>query len=115
VINVVGKAELVPLDRIKTERRRLDGHPFYNLYDLYRIPDSAGSGTIRLRLNQTEEDRAQIAPFNREEYLHAIAQGDADFGRLYGLREDAESGNAMLKLDLPLPLVAIGRAQDPVQ
>lgn len=98
VINVAGDIDLVPLARIRTEQRGAPGS--YRIYNVYRIPESAGGGKVRLRLNQTDEDRTQKPPFNREEYLRAIPQGDPDFDRLFGLREDAESGNAWLKSKL---------------
>ena len=53
-----------------------------------------GSGTVRLRLDQTADDIA--AGFNREEHLRAIPPGDPDHDRLYGRRNDTESGNRLL-------------------
>jgi hypothetical protein len=81
--------------------------PNYRWYALYRVPAQPWcpeGGWVRLRLDETEEDRR--IDFKRCEYLRAIP-GDVDdvneleLRRLYGLRGDAESGNATYDRSLP--------------
>ena len=60
----------------------------------YRLPDHLGGGHGRLRLDQTTDDLER--GFNREEHLRPIPPGDPDHDRLYGRRNDTESGNRLL-------------------
>jgi hypothetical protein len=55
------------------------------------IESFGGGGILRLRLDQTDEDRARN--FNRTEYVSVIPESDKDFAALHGLRQDAESIN----------------------
>jgi hypothetical protein len=58
-----------PLQRLKIERRRnTDGT--WRWYGIYRTPDTHGNGTIRVRLDTTDEDRTR--GFNRCEHLRPI-------------------------------------------
>lgn len=82
---------LTPLSRVKTTRPQLKSGRCYNEY---RVPREHGGGTVRLRLPADAEDHAN--GFNREEHLLAFAAGDPDYDRIYGRRNDAESGNNTL-------------------
>ena len=89
---VDGEPITAPLARVKTERRGRPGaHRFYNVYT---VPTDLGGGTIRLRLDQAEDDVA--TGFNREEHLRAIPPDDPDHAAIYGRRNDTESGNRLL-------------------
>ena len=90
---VDGDPIVTPLPRLKTERRgRADGG--FVLYNVYEVPAQLGGGTVRLRLDQTDEDVAN--GFNREEHLRAIPPDDPDHASIYGRRNDTESGNRLL-------------------
>jgi hypothetical protein len=85
-----GDQNFVELRRIKTTRREdKNGYRFYNLYALPQ------GGTVMVRLDTTDEDRAR--KLNRSENVRAIAPNDADFKRLYARRADAESINRGLE------------------
>jgi hypothetical protein len=82
-----------PLERTKVEpRRNADGT--YRWYGLYTVPDHPGGGTLRVRLDTTDEDRRRT--FNRAEHLRAIPPSDPEYQRLYSRRSDAESINRAL-------------------
>jgi hypothetical protein len=67
-----GEIVLTPLARIKIEsRRNADGT--WRWYGVYAHPSG---GTVRVRLDTTDEDRAR--KFNRSEHLRPIAPGDPD-------------------------------------
>ena len=83
---------LHPLTRTKIPRRR--DKEGWRLYGEYRLADTLGGGTVRLRLDNTTDDVA--TGFNREEHLRSIPPGDPDHDRLYGRRNDTESGNRLL-------------------
>ncbi len=91
-IAVDGTPTLHPLTRSRILRRHdSDG---WRLYGEYALPDDLGGGTVRLRLDRTTADIT--AGFNREEHLRPIPPGDPDHDRLYGRRNDTESGNRLL-------------------
>jgi hypothetical protein len=90
-----GTPVYTPLIRIKTSKPRKSGA----CYNEYVVPAEFGGGVIRLRVTSDDQDRA--SKFNREEWLHAFAPGDPDYERLYGRRNDAESGNASLDNSMP--------------
>ena len=90
--SVDGDPIITPIRRIRTERRGRPGA--YRMYNMYEIPADHGGGTLRLRLDQTEEDLS--TGFNREEHLRAIPPDDPDHATIYGRRNDTESGNRLL-------------------
>lgn len=92
MIAVDGTLHLHPMERTKLIRRRDTNG--WRLYGEYQLPELVGGGTIRLRLDQTAPDL--LAEFNREEHLRPIPPGDPDHQRLYGRRNDTESGNRLL-------------------
>lgn len=89
---VDGSPILHPLTRTKLARR--SDKDRWRLYGEYRLPDHLGGTTIRLRLDQTAEDR--LTGYNREEHLRPIPPDDPDHPGLYGRRNDTESGNRLL-------------------
>jgi len=92
-LTATGDVTLIPLDRTKIEpRRNADGT--WRWYGLYTIPDHAGGGTLRVRLDTTDEDRRR--KFNRAEHLRPIPPSDPEYRRLYARRADAESINRQL-------------------
>jgi hypothetical protein len=92
-LDATGEVTLVRLERAKLEpRRNLDGS--WRWYGVYTVPDDAGGGTIRVRLDTTDDDRRR--KFNRAEHLRAIPPSDPDYPRLYPRRADAESINRAL-------------------
>lgn len=89
-LDAEGNVVLTPLERVKIERRpNADGT--WRWYGVYRSPDT---GTIRVRLDTTDEDRAR--GFNRCEHLRPIPPSDPEYDRLYHRRSDAESINRAL-------------------
>lgn len=92
-LDVNGDITLTRLDRIKIESHRsVDGT--WRCYGVDDVPDESGGGTVRVRLDTTDEDRRRN--FNRTEHLRAIPPGDPDYQRLYARRADAESINRAL-------------------
>ncbi len=84
-----GEPFFLPLERIKTERRKdADAFRFYNVYSL---PPEYGGKDLRLRLSGNEEDESR--GLNRAEHLRAIPPSDPDFPGLFRRRNDAESLN----------------------
>jgi len=84
-----GEMVFLPLERIKTERRKsADRFRFYNVY---RLPSEYGGGELRVRLTGNQED--EHCGLNRAEHLRAIPPFDPDFHRLFRRRNDAESLN----------------------
>jgi hypothetical protein len=84
--------EPIPLAKITKTERKSDGT--WRWYGEYLLPDALGGGTIRLRLDRTEED--DIRGFNRTEHLRPIPPGSTDYDRLYPRRSDMESINRFL-------------------
>jgi hypothetical protein len=91
-VAVDGTPTLHPLKRSRILRRQ-DGDG-WRLYGEYTLPVDLGGGSVRLRLDRTAADVS--AGFNREEHLRPIPPGDPDHDRLYGRRNDTESGNRLL-------------------
>lgn len=92
-LDETGAVVLTPLERVKVERRpNVDGT--WRWYGLYLVPAPLGPGSIRVRLDTTDEDRARR--FNRCEHLRAIPPSDDDYRRLHPMRADAESINRHL-------------------
>jgi hypothetical protein len=92
-LNASGDVTLIPLERTKIEpRHNADGT--WRWYGVYSVPDHAGGGTIRVRLETTTDDRRR--KFNRAEHLRAIPPSDREFQDLYSRRSDAESINRAL-------------------
>ena len=88
-LDSAGEVVLVPLERTKIEtRRNADGT--WRWYGVYSAP----GGTLRVRLDTTDEDRKR--KFNRSEHLRPIPPSDSDYQRLYPRRSDAESINRAL-------------------
>lgn len=91
----------VPLKRVKTEvkkaRLRKDGsrgpsriYGTWKMIDHPLTPRNLRGATVRIRHNTGERTKA----------LSAIPESDAWFKQVYGLREDAESTNSVLKAEL---------------
>ena len=92
-LTMSGDITLFPLERTKIEpRSNADGT--YRWYGVFSVPDHAGGGTIRVRLDTTNEDRRR--KFNRAEHLRAIPPSDPEYRQLYSRRSDAESINRAL-------------------
>lgn len=88
-----GTPVLTPLVRTKVhQRKRLDGR--YCWYVDWALPEHRGGGTVMLRHDQTSKDIAD--GFNRAEHLRIIPPSDPDYDRLYGRRNDTESGHRVL-------------------
>ncbi|RIK05408.1 MAG: hypothetical protein DCC49_12475 [Acidobacteria bacterium] len=92
-LDEAGAVVMTPLQRLKVEQRRnVDGT--WRWYGVYSVPAPTGPGTVRVRLDTTDEDRARS--FNRCEHLRAIPPSDPDYRRLCPMRSDAESINRHL-------------------
>jgi hypothetical protein len=92
-LDLDGNVVLTPLERLKVERRpNADGT--WRWYGIYRAPDTPDAGTIRVRLDTTDEDRT--CGFNRCEHLRPIPPSDPEYAALYHRRSDAESINRAL-------------------
>jgi hypothetical protein len=91
-VAVDGSPITTPLIRALTFKR--PNKAGWRWYNDYEVPTECGGGIVRLRLDQTAEDIAR--GFNREEHLRVIPIDDPDFPRLYGRRNDSESGNRVL-------------------
>lgn len=106
-VDDTGEVELVDgAELLRIERRSPttpDGP--YRFYGVYRIHCPHGPFEIRVPAWQTPDDDDR--GINRPENLRLIAPGTAAYDRLYGFRQDAESGNRHLKRRLP-----DGRARD---
>jgi hypothetical protein len=88
-----GDITLIPLERTKIEPRpNADGT--WRWYGNYTVPDHAGGGTLRVRLDTTDDDRRR--DFNRAEHLRPITPSDPEYQHLYARRNDAESINRAL-------------------
>jgi len=81
------------LSRIRTHRNA-DKNGKFRWYNDYRLPPSAGGGTITVRLHATDDDTRRR--FNRTENIRPIPASDPDFMGLYRRRNDAESINRAL-------------------
>jgi hypothetical protein len=89
-LDEAGEMVLIALERRKLIRRsNLDGT--YRWCGEYNVPVSSGGGTIRQRLDITDDDRRR--KFNRTEHLRPIPPSDPDYAGLYPRRADAESIN----------------------
>ncbi len=92
-LNADGNVILVALTRTKIEQRaNADGT--WRWYGVYEVPADSGGGSIRVRLDTTDDDRRR--KFNRCEHLRPIPPSDPDYARLYPRRADAESINRAL-------------------
>jgi hypothetical protein len=86
-----GEQDFVELKRLRT-MRQVDNSGRFRFYNEYSLP---GGGTVTLRLDTTEQDKAR--KLNRSENVRQIAPGDLDFDRIYKRRSDAESINRSLE------------------
>ncbi len=87
-----GEIRVVALTRRRTKWEGRKGA--WRLYNIYDVPDELNGGSVRIRVNNTAEDRTR--GFNRSEYVRAIPENDPDFERLGPQREDIESINRAL-------------------
>ena len=85
-----GEPTFVELKRLKTHRKH-DKAGTYRWYNEYLLPEG---GTVVVRLDTTDEDRAR--KLNRSENVRPIPPSDPDFKRIYNRRNDAESINRAL-------------------
>jgi hypothetical protein len=100
-----GEPVFIELERKKTDRdpttRRLpDGTriPAFRWANEYELPEAfGGGGVLRVRTDEPREDRRREGDFLRTRYVSVIPSTDPDFKRLFGLREDAESINSIMK------------------
>ena len=88
-----GDLDFIALPRIRTHRNAGKDNR-YRWYNDHRLPDSAGNGTVTVRLHTNTEDERR--GFNRTENVRQIPPADPDFARLYARRNDAESINRHL-------------------
>jgi hypothetical protein len=88
-----GSIELVLLPRVTTKPEGRCGEA-RRWYNEHTVPEELGGGIIRIRVSGTKAD--EMNGFNREELIRAIPESDPDWQRLYGRRNDAESGNRVL-------------------
>lgn len=65
----------------------------YRWYGDFKVPESAGGGCLRIRLDTTEEDRKR--GFNRTEHLRMFPPSHPDYEQLYGRRNLIESINRL--------------------
>lgn len=86
----------------KTGEQRVYGT--FRAPDVAAVPMSLRGATVMIRLNQTDSDRARSIGkgrvYNRVKYLRPFPEGSDTFIELFGLREDAESDNNLLKQSL---------------
>lgn len=93
LLDATGTVGFNELERVRTHRNA-DKSGAYRWYNIYRLPERLGGGTITVRLHATDDDRARR--FNRTENIRQIAPSDPDFKHLYRRRNDAESINRAL-------------------
>jgi hypothetical protein len=89
-----GSVAFVVLRRVRTHRRA-DKSGRFRWYNDYQLPGELGGGVLTVRLHGNADDTRR--KLNRTENLRAIAPGDPDFERIFGLRADAESINRGLE------------------
>jgi len=89
-IDRTGELQFTELLRTRTHRIR-DKSGLYRWYNDYALPADHGSATVTVRLHGNDADTARR--FNRTENVRPIAPSDADFKRLFRIRNDAESIN----------------------
>lgn len=89
-LNAAGDIALIRLERIRIESRQ-NADSTWRWYGVFAVPTDSGGGTIRVRIDTTDEDRRR--KFNRAEHLRAIPPSDPDYQQLYERRSDAESIN----------------------
>ncbi len=89
-IDGTGELQFTELLRTRTHRIR-DKSGLYRWYNDYALSADHGSATVTVRLHGNDADTARR--FNRTENVRPIAPPDADFKRLFRIRNDAESIN----------------------
>lgn len=89
----------IPLALVQILKRKHTVYQRMRIPNEPQVPAPLRGATVDLRLNATEDERA--AGINIAEHLKAFPEGSARFDDLYGLREDVESANSLLKSDLP--------------
>jgi hypothetical protein len=87
-----GVFEPIRLAKITRAKRKAGGT--WRWYGEYELPEALGGGTIRLRLDRTDED--DVTGSNRTEHLRPIPPGSSVYDRLYPRRSDMESINRFL-------------------
>lgn len=65
---------------------------------VHLVPSALRGAKVLIRLNSTEEDLSR--GINRAEHVRAYPEQDPMFERIFGIREDAESTNNLLKSQL---------------
>ncbi|MDX6584612.1 MAG: hypothetical protein QOI10_3796 [Solirubrobacterales bacterium] len=92
-LDEAGDIVFAELRRTKTFRRQ-NSDGTWRWYNDYEVPAESGGGTVRVRLDTTDDDRSK--KFNRTESLRPIPPADPDYRRLYPRRSDVESINRAL-------------------
>ena len=94
-----GDEVIVPLRRQqirwKNNRSRHVAYGHYAMPDTPPVPTHLRGASTVIRLNSLDNEAGSST--RRTRALRAIPEGDADFDRLYGIREDVESAFADLK------------------
>jgi hypothetical protein len=88
-----GEQRFDELRRVRTHRNA-DKSGKFRWYNVYRLPERLGGGTITVRLHGNKDDEKRR--FNRTENIRPIPATDPDFAGLYKRRNDAESINRAL-------------------
>lgn len=88
-----GEQRFDELRRVRTHRNA-DKSGKFRWYNVYRLPERLGAGTITVRLHGNKDDEKRR--FNRTENIRPIPSTDPDFAGLYKRRNDAESINRAL-------------------
>jgi len=103
---VDGRREHVRLERVRTQivknkRSRKKDCRAYRWYGHYEIPRDDARVPTRLRgarvVLRLDDPDCQRAPYSRADNLHSIAPGEADWERLFDLRNPTESINWWIK------------------
>lgn len=93
-LNEAGEGVFQALRLAKITKSRRKASRTWRWYGLYELPTELGGGTVRLRLDVSDEDQA--VGLNRTEHLRAIGPGTSDYERVYPRRADIESINRFL-------------------
>lgn len=97
-VSAAGRRFFAALIRAQIRKRNNTVYMETTVPHLPQVPQRLRGARCLLRLNST--DKELEAGINRAAHLRAFPENDATFKDLFGLREDAESGNNKLKTHL---------------